>query len=123
MAQAKLRFPDRKISDTFLQFAEPLLVALGPDVTEVQVEQALKIAWTVWNAVVYSDVAKNTQILEELRSSIDQVPEIKVLTESLIERKQTLFHDDQRLIGNYELFHKDGEVRLRAEARDPRTTT
>lgn len=120
MAKTKLRFPNRKISDTFLQFAEPLLKALGPNLSVAQMEQPLQIAWTVWNAVVYADVAKNKRTLELLRSSMAQALESKVLVEALIERKRTLFADDHRLIGEYELFHKDGEVRLRAEARDPR---
>jgi hypothetical protein len=119
--KAKLRFPNRKISDTFLQFAEPLLEALGPDLSEAQMEQPLMIAWTVWNAVVYADVAKNNRSLDMVRSSMDQAPESKILVEALIERKRALFADDYRLIGEYKLFHKDGEVRLRAEARDPRT--
>jgi hypothetical protein len=49
MAQAKpnLRFPDRKISDTFLQFAKPLIDPFGANVTAAQMEQPLMIAWTV----------------------------------------------------------------------------
>jgi hypothetical protein len=120
MAKTKLRFPDRKISETFLQFAEPLLEALGPNLSEAQMKRPLNVAWTVWNAVVYADAAKNNHTLELLRSSTDQAPEAEALVEALIERKRTLFADDHRLIGEYEVFHKDGELRLRAEARDPR---
>lgn len=121
MAKSKstLKFPDRKISDTLLQFAEPLLHAFGPNATEAQMEQPLKIAWTVWNAVVYADVAKKGHTLDLLRSSMERDFESKVLVEALIERKRTVFGDDQRLIGEYNLFRKDGEIRLRAEARDP----
>jgi hypothetical protein len=121
MSKLKLKFPDRKISDTFLLFAEPLLDALGPNVTEAQMKQPLMIAWTVWNAVVYADVAKNGRTLGTLRSSIDCDPESKELIEALIERKRTLFGDDQRLIGEYTVYRKDGEIRLRAESRDPRS--
>jgi hypothetical protein len=53
--KAKLQYPNHKISDTFLHFAEPMLEALGPNLTEAQMEQPLMIAWTVWNAVVYAD--------------------------------------------------------------------
>ena len=52
-AKPRPKFPDRKISETFLHFAEPLLEPLGPHATEEQENQALKIAFTVWNAVVY----------------------------------------------------------------------
>ena len=121
MAKSKsaLTFPDRKISDTFLQFAEPLLVAFGPNVTESQMEQPLMIAWTVWNAVVYADVGGNNQMLENVRASMGHDPQLKSFVESLIDRKRKVFGDDHRLIGEYKLFRKDGEIRLRAEARDP----
>ena len=51
-------FPDRKISETFLHFAEPLLEPLGPHATEEQENQALQIAFTVWNAVVYESAIR-----------------------------------------------------------------
>jgi hypothetical protein len=44
-----------------------------------------------------------------------------VFVNSLIDRKRTLFGDDNRLIGEYKLFLKGREVRLRAEARSPST--
>jgi hypothetical protein len=117
--KSKLKYPDRKISDTFLQFAEPLLDAFGPNVTEAQMEQPLMIAWTVWNAVVYADAGTNKQMLENVQASMGHDPQLKGFAQFLIDRKRTLFGDDHRLIGEYKLFRKDGEVRLRAEARDP----
>ncbi len=56
--QRTLSFPDRKISETFLHFAEPLLDAHGPRATAAQMEQSLRLAYTIWNAVVYEDAAK-----------------------------------------------------------------
>ncbi|HET6883954.1 MAG TPA: hypothetical protein VFI31_27625 [Pirellulales bacterium] len=41
----------RKISETFLEFVEPLWTPLGADAAEAELEQALKIAFTVWNAM------------------------------------------------------------------------
>lgn len=121
-SKSKLKLPDRKISDTFLQFAEPLLDAFGPNVTEAQMEQPLKIAWTVWNAVVYADVANNGHTLDLLRSSMERDSESKELVEALIDRKRTLFDDDDRLIGEYKLRREGDEWRLWAEARDPTST-
>jgi len=124
MAKSKstLKYPDRKISDTFLQFAEPLLDAFGPNLTEAQMEQPLMIAWTVWNAVVYADAGGNKQMLEKVRASMKHDPQLKGFVEFLIDRKRLVFGDDPRLIGEYKLFRKDGEIRLRAEARDPSST-
>lgn len=121
-SKSTLRFPDRKISDTFLQFSEPLLDAFGPNATEAQMEQPLKIAWTVWNAVVYADAGGNKQMLDKVRSSMAHDPQLKGFVEFLIDRKRMVFGDDPRLIGEYKLFRKDGEIRLRAEARDPTST-
>jgi hypothetical protein len=123
MAKSKptLKFPDRKISDTFLWFAEPLLDAFGPNATEAQMEQPLMIAWTVWNAVVYADAGENDHMLDGVRTSMGRDPQLRGFVEALIDRKRTVFSDDHRLIGEYKLFRKDGEIRLRAEARDPST--
>lgn len=124
MAKSKstLKFPDRKISDTFLQFAEPLLDAVGPNATEGQMEQPLMIAWTVWNAVVYADAGENKQMLDKVRASMAHDPQLKGSVEFLIDRKRMVFGDDHRLIGEYKLFRKHGGIRLRAEARDPNST-
>lgn len=118
-SKSKLKYPDRKISDTLLQFAEPLLDALGPNGTQAQMEQSLKIAWTVWNAVVYADVGGNARMLEGVRTSTKLDSQLGAFVEALIDRKRTLFGDDDRLIGEYKLRRKGDEWRLRAEARDP----
>ena len=122
-SKAKLKIPDRKISETFLEFAEPLLVPHGPNLTEAQMEEPLKIAWTVWNAVVYADAGGKRQILDQVRASSASNRQVQWLIESLIERKRKLFKEDWRIIGEYTLFRDRNEIRLRAEARDPRPTT
>ena len=48
-------------------------------------------------------------------------PQLQAFAEYLIDRKRTQFGDDQRLIGEYTLYRKDGEIRLRAEACAPRS--
>ncbi|OHB67320.1 MAG: hypothetical protein A2V70_09915 [Planctomycetes bacterium RBG_13_63_9] len=112
-------FPDTKISETFLHFAEPLLVSLGPDATNHQMEQVLKVAFTVWNAVVYETANGETRFLDMLRESISPEPEMAVAIEQLIVRKRSLFGEDHRVVGQYKLTRKDGELRLWAEARNP----
>jgi len=113
-------FPDTKISETFLRFAEPLLVGLGPDATEYQMEETLKVAFTVWNAVVYEAANGETRFLDMLRESMAPRPELAEPIEQMIARKRNLFGDDHRVVGQFKLTRKDGEVRLWAEARDPR---
>ena len=112
-------FPDTKISETFLRFAAPLTEPLGPEITKDQFEEALKIAFTVWNAVVYDAVAGNDQFITSVRSLTSGDPMTAALIEGLIRRKEVEFGDDGRLIGEYTLRQENGEWNLRAEARSP----
>jgi hypothetical protein len=112
-------FPDRKISETFLHFAEPLLEALGPSATDDQMEQSLKIAFTVWNAVVYETVNGDKRFLDMAHELTAHEPAMAGLVDFLVARKRRVFGDDHRLIGEYKFVFKDGERRLRVEARDP----
>jgi hypothetical protein len=118
--KSHINFPNRKISETFLHYAEPLLVLLGPDPTDEMMEQALKMAFTVWNTIVYEKVNGDARFLDMLKSSYAEKPDMAAFIADLIDRKRFLFGDDDRLIGEYKLFHEKGELRLRAEARDPR---
>ena len=121
MARAKThaKFSNRKISETFLDFAAPLLEPLGPEATEQEMEQALKIAFTVWNAVVYDTVDRSSRWIDRLRDTMGDDPQVRAVVEHFVARKQRLFGHDHRLIGQYQLFHQGGELRLRAEARAP----
>lgn len=115
-----LTFPDRKISETFLDFAEPLLSGLGPKATDDQMNEALKIAFVVWNSVVYDTVNGETRLVDQLRQSTSHDPDMSLFIAQLIFRKHNLFGDDHRLVGQFKLTRKNGELNLRAEARDPR---
>ena len=121
MARAKTRekLPTRKISETFLDFAEPLLTPLGAEAAEHEMEEALQIAFTVWNAVVFDAVDCSSRWVDQLRDLAGHDPDIRPLIEQLVARKQTLFGDDHRLVGEYQLYRHHGELRLRAEARQP----
>jgi hypothetical protein len=117
----KIKFPHRKISETFLDFSSPLLDALGEDATKYQAEQVLKIAFTAWNAVVLDTVNGNTQYVTKLLELTTEDPMSAALIEQMISRKQDMFSGDHRMIGEYGLTQKIGEWRLWAEARDPST--
>ncbi len=115
-----LTFPDRKISETFLDFAQPLLSGLGSEATDNQMNEALKIAFVVWNSVVYDTVNGETKLVDQLRQSTSHDPDMSLFIARLIFRKHNLFGDDHRLVGEFKLTRKNGELNLRAEARDPR---
>lgn len=46
-------------------------------------------------------------------------PIVASLVTQLIQRKRTLFKEDYRLIGDYKITRKGGQLNLWAEARDP----
>ena len=73
----KLTFPDRKISDTLLRFADPILDVLGPDITEAEMERVLMVAWMAWNAVVYADVVGKRDLLDQFYTAMAHEPELK----------------------------------------------
>jgi limonene-1,2-epoxide hydrolase len=121
MKKKKLQFPPRKISETFLDFSSPLLNAIGEDATKHQVERVLQITYTVWNAIVLDTVKGNTEHISMLRQTMKSDPMNSALIEQLISRKKDMFADDLRVIGEYSLIRRQGEWRLRADARDPST--
>ena len=82
-------------------------------------EQALKIAFTVWNGVVYDKVNGNSHYLDMARKLTCHDRRIAALVEQLIARKHKLFGNDDRLVGEFKFIRKGGKLHLRAEARDP----
>ncbi len=103
-----------------MHFAEPLLSGLGPNATDDQMNEALKIAFVVWNSVVYDAVNGETKLVDQLRQTTSHDPNMSLFIAQLIFRKCNLFGDDYRLVGEFKLTRKGGEMNLRAEARDPR---
>jgi hypothetical protein len=93
------------------------LDAAGVNATEEHVEKALKIAFTVWNSVVYDTVNGKTHWVAQIRQLAAKDPESSALLEMMITRKKKLFRDDLRLIGEYKLTRRSGGWHLWAEAR------
>jgi hypothetical protein len=113
--------PDTKISEAFLEFAEPLLEKEGAPPTAQEVEKVLQLASTIWNAVVLDTVRGNTDWVTKVRIQIAGHPPLEAIVEQMIVRKQSLFGHDLRLVGEFKILGKEGEWRLRVEARDPMT--
>jgi hypothetical protein len=113
--------PDTKISEAFLDFAEPLLEKEGAPPTAQELEKVLELASTIWNAVVLDTAHGNTDWVTKARIQIAGHPPLEAIVEQMIVRKQSLFGDDLRLVGEFKLLGKEGEWRLRVEARDPMT--
>ncbi len=115
----RLTYPDRKISETFLHFAEPLLHDLDSETPEQRAQVALELSFVAWNAVIFADVLNDHRHLDEIRRLMAAKPETAVLMERLIARKRSLFADDQRMIGTWEVTRTEDGINLRTDARDP----
>ena len=119
MARRKAMFPNRKISETFLHFVAPLLHNLPSEAPEQQAREALRVSFTAWNAVIFADVLNDDRHLNEIRRLTADTPEAAVFMDQMIARKRTLFANDARLIGSWELTQTEDGINLRADARDP----
>jgi hypothetical protein len=115
------QFSNRKISETLLDFAEPLLECLGERPSPDVVEASLKIAWVVWNASVIEQTTGDSTLLAELRHRVGEESIPRSLSEELIERKRSTprFAADHRLMGELKMVKRSGEWALQLEARTP----
>ena len=115
----RLVYPNRKISETFLHFAEPLLQDLPSEAPKDRAQVAFKLSFAAWNAVIFADVLNDHRHLDEVRRLLADQPEAALLMEQLIARKRALFADDERMIGTWEVTRTEDGINLRADARDP----
>lgn len=118
MNSKNFAFPSRKISEAFLEFSSPLLKTLTGTPTERDIDKILRITYTIWNAVVLDEVSVNTRFVSEIRESFKHDKEGSSLIEYLIIRKNELFAEDLRIIGEYRIIMDGRKWRLRADARN-----
>ncbi len=106
----------RPISSTLLSFCRPLLAAIGPAPDREAFEGVLKVAVTVWNAIVMEQVGFSGQYLEQARERVQEqaLPAAAGLFDSLVEHKHQAFAEDRRLILDYRVVEGD-EGRLGVE--------
>ena len=117
--RSALRFPDRKISETFLDFAGPTIQDLPSEAPEDRARQLLQVCFTVWNAVIFADVLNDHGYIDQIRHLTAGNPEAGLLVEQMIARKRELFADDERMIGDWEVTRTEDGINVRADARDP----
>lgn len=112
--------PTRKISETILDFGEPLLRELDDEPPMHVVRNALNIVIAVWNAHVFALAGKG-QYLESLAKLVDGIPpEVQAVVAVLHRRRQEQFSSDPRLVGEWDIVPDGrGGHALRCEARVP----
>ena len=119
MNNKRFEHPYPKSSETFLEFSSPLLRTLTKPATIQDIEKIIRSTYTVWNAVVFDKVFENTEYVTEIRDSVKHDNEGSSLIEHLITRKNELFGEDLRIIGEYKIIMDGRKWRIRADARNP----
>lgn len=111
--------PNKKISLTLIEYAEPLIDDLQDGYSKSDLESILKFAAGIWNACVLDQWRGATEHVDAIRRQIAKAahPMPIALVEALIARKQQLFGNDPRGITNECVTVKNGEFVVRAEAR------
>jgi len=66
--------PTRKISETIIEFGEPILQELPENSTKEEFEAAFRIVVTAWNAVVLDGYNKNRKFEKAFLSALRSMP-------------------------------------------------
>ena len=85
--------PDRKISETLLDYARPLLEQVDEQTSQSLLEDGLKLAVTIWNAAVLEETTCADHYLAEIRERIRLSgirPAIDTV-DALIKRRRRVF--------------------------------
>lgn len=111
---------ERKISETLLDFAQPLLACVPENLPPQRLEEYLRLPITIWNAVILDELGTMPGAVAQVRSRVERSGNaIQMATfDSMVERKRTCFGRDHRLIGRHWVrVDPDGTFHIQAEAR------
>jgi hypothetical protein len=121
----RIEVPDRKISETILDFGEPLLSRFDERTPIDVFRRALGIVIAIWNAhVMAMPIWGEPHHLEDLEAVLRKHPEPPgepPILESLAKRRVEMFADDPRAVGLWDVV-PDARygLKLRCDARLPR---
>jgi len=111
----------KKISATILNFASPITDKLDADASIELRRDTLSIAIVLWNSLVLH-ACDQGEYPADLVARFRKMPPqgsavMAALVQAMVLRRQALYADDLRLVGEWELRDLgDGEVSLRAVA-------
>ena len=113
------RHPTGKISAAFLEYVNHVIdLGSTPRPSLDDANNALKLCWLAWNAVVLDTTEGGTKHVDKLLIDIPD-KNFRLMIEILIQLKLSKFGNDQRLIGFYECIPEGDGFRLRVEATQP----
>jgi hypothetical protein len=112
----------RKLSETLLEFAQPLLDADPGRIDEHRLRILLGFAINVWNLVVTDEPDGSANKVADLSTKLasDQIPaEVLAWLDRLVVRKREHFHDDLRIVGNWQVRRGRDRLDIEMESRVP----
>jgi hypothetical protein len=125
--RAAARIPTRKISETILDFGEPLPSRFDETPPIDVMREILMTVITVWNAHVLAmpmwGEPEHLERLTECLSSPGVPEEMRGLLDALVRRRNERFKDDPRAVGEWAVKSVNGEYGLRCDARLPHGAT
>jgi hypothetical protein len=113
----------RKISETIIDFGEPLIGQLDGESSIDTVRSAFNIVITVWNAHVTAlprwgqprFLAELNERMQDPRTPIGMAEAVRALSQRRLEH----FATDARAVGEWDLEMRSGRWHLRCDARAP----
>jgi hypothetical protein len=110
--------PNTKISQTILEFGDPVILQLPGDHTKEEFESAITIVITVWNVVVMDEWDKSNKFETELLSATESAPKkAKIEIKRLLKRKKEKYSSDPRAVGNHWIREQNDQFIFGCEAR------
>ena len=110
----------KKISETFLRFAAPILSTMPEEAAPSEIESVLRVPCAISNALVFDHATGTQDYVTRVRETLAHSPAGTAVAEHLIDRKRRPFRDDNLLICRYRVTQLGrGEIDLWAEDRDP----
>lgn len=112
----------RKVSETLLEFAAPLMDSYAPGRNDTELRAMLDFAALVWNLVAFEEQGASGKELDRARAELKpgRVPaQLLRHFDELVARKRARFAGDLRTIANISVSRQGGGLHVRAEARLP----
>jgi len=106
----------RKLSETVIDFARPMLDAEAAQIDEHHMRDVLGFAITVWNSVVAAAQAGEPLDAATLRAEFS-ADRWLAWVEPLLTRKRERFGDDVRLVGHWQVRRNRGQLDIQMETR------
>ena len=106
----------KKISETILEFGNPIIELLPDNPTKEQFEDVMRIVVSAWNAVTLDEWNETIDSENEFLKALSPSPEeIQSMAMNLISRKRTEYSSEQRAVSSYSISEEDGEFVFHAE--------